>query len=183
MVSHEPEQIDMTESVRLLRVALARAFPEVQFDLTVDDQDVRVTWVDGPTQTEVHNLAVGYAGWDYGDYSLEETEFYLSPDGASRWAASPQLFSVDQAPPEGSRRVRFAPYHVWVDRKLSPAFRAEIVALIEQETGEPFDPDARSTRDVPFKDTILKGIGPQIVWQASCYINKTEGTDKGQSAS
>jgi hypothetical protein len=166
------EQIDMAESVTLLRNALERAFPELLIEVTVDHDEVKLTWRDGPTQREVNRIACLYAAWDFGDICSEPVEHYLTREGRSLRAHGPDVFEIDpKSIPEGSRRVRFAPHYVWVNRTLSPAFRAEIVTMIEEDTGEPFDPDATIQQEVPFRGMLLRGLGAQIVWQASCYIS------------
>lgn len=172
--ARETEQIDMEESVRLLRLALEREFPGVDFEVEVTDDEARITWRDGPTQREVNRIAWSYAGWGFGEYSLEPTEHYLMPNGVSVRAAGPGGFLERAMVPEGSRRVRFAPTQLWIERKLSPSFRDEIVRMIEDSTGQPLDLEARTAREIPFQDVVLRGIGAQIVWQASCVISKVE---------
>ena len=161
----------MDGSVRLARRALRRAFPQVGFALAIDENDLRITWTDGPTQADVDKVANLYAGQDFGNICSEDVEHWLTDDGVSIRAKGPDLFVLPAGlVPPGSRRVRFALQRVWVDRQLSNDFRDELAALLSELTGEPFDPTSEQIREFPFLGALLRGPGLKLIWQASCYI-------------
>lgn len=173
VMTQSVELIDMEGSIRLLRRALPRAFPKVAFRVTIQSDDVRVRWVDGPTQREVNWHARLYSGRDFGSICPEDVEHWLTEEGVSVRAEGPDLYVLPpDLVPAGSRRVRFAPRNMWVDRKLSEGFREELAAMLTQCTGQMFDPTSEPRREIPFRGVVLRGSGAQLIWQASCYVRR-----------
>lgn len=173
VMRQSPELIDMDGSVRLLRRALERAFPGVGFQVAIDGDDVRVAWADGPTQAEVDRVASLYSGRYFGSICTEDVDHYLTEEGVSVRGKGPDLFVLppERVPP-ASRKVRFAPSRVSADRQLSDDFREELAAMLSQHTDEPFDPTSEQVREIPFHGAVLRGQGPKLIWQASCYVRR-----------
>ena len=173
VMTQSAELIDMEVSVHLLRRALERAFSKVAFEVSIHGEDVRVTWTDGPTQRDVNKVARLYSGQDYGELASEEVDHWLTDECVSIRASGPDNFVLPaRLVPPGARRVRFAPSRVWLDRQLSDDFCTELSEMLVEHTDSAFDPTSERVYEIGFRGVVLKGFGPRLIWQASCYVRR-----------
>ena len=82
--------VGIRQTAKLLDGALQRAFPGIQFSVQPENEDLKVTWVDGPTQQEVHAIARYFGGADYGEYSRYPVEHYSPQVGSPSELGDPK---------------------------------------------------------------------------------------------
>jgi hypothetical protein len=87
--SGEPNYLSTTETAKLIRAAIKKAFPRVKFSVRSDSysggSSIRVDWTDGPTTKQVNAIASQYegAGFD-GSIDLKYGfTSWLMPDGSA----------------------------------------------------------------------------------------------------
>lgn len=106
--------VSVTDTAKLVRWHLARAYPGVKFSVTSSrglGADVCVAWIDGPTQDEVRESVRPYNGQGF-DGMTDATTFsesWLMPDGTARravsgigssWGTGVTTADGDRLPPE-----------------------------------------------------------------------------------
>jgi len=144
--------LTVTETAKLVRQALKKAFPGVKFSVRSDKYaggaSIRVGWTDGPTENDVSNVARAYAGADFdGMVDLKVyAEHWLYPNGHATLARRPgtngsfvELLG-DPAGPD-AQLVRFGADFVFADRRVSAEWKSEIFDLFEEMTGRQVDRD------------------------------------------
>jgi hypothetical protein len=105
------EHLSTAETVRLLRAALRREFPDVKFSVRVHCYDggasLSVRWAGGPQRGEVDRVVQPFAGAEY-DAMTEAKRpraAWLRPDGSA---------SAQEA--QGASEVRFGTDYVFTER-------------------------------------------------------------------
>ena len=131
-----PRDLSVTETAKLVRTALKRAFPGEQFSVRSKSYSggasIRVNWTDGPTESEVRAIVAPYAGAEF-DSSIDlkhSCESWLSPDGTATWGyALGTVGSMGSdpgyafAPPTSDAElVRFGADFVFTERDYSVSF-------------------------------------------------------------
>ena len=111
------------ETAALVRKALKAAYPAVKFSVRsktyAGGASIDIGWGDGPSLGEVEATAKLYQG--------------TTPHGIHRQSL---LSSQD-----GAEVVRYGASYVFCNRRLSPAFTAELANEIAAFTGAPYDPN------------------------------------------
>lgn len=132
--------LSAVETAKLVRKALAAAFPGVKFSVKSDITAIRVKWVDGPLQKAVQAVAGQYKGGGFDgmiDLAYDWTS-WLAPDGTAGIAKSAgttgSVYPIDNmdAVPAGAELVRFGARYVFCNREISDfaAKRADAAAWI-----------------------------------------------------
>ena len=141
--------LTVTETAKLVRAALKKAFPGTKFSVRSDSYSggasIRVRYTDGPKSKDVEKVAKRYAGASFdGMIDLKyHHEHFLCPDGTVVWARDfghsyandSNIRTLDDMPP-GTKVVSFGADYVFVDRDLSDEFRARIEKALEATYAE-----------------------------------------------
>jgi Large polyvalent protein associated domain 29 len=151
------EYLSVAETAKLVRVALAKAFPGFTFRVRSDSYaggaSIDVSWMDGPTTKEVDKVVGGFSGKGFdGMIDLAYyTTAWLEPDGTAHLAGSPGTEGSRGSVPEhfgdahsgAARLVSMGADYVHTSRSLSAEASKMIERQIEVETGVPFDAQAQ----------------------------------------
>lgn len=141
--------VTLTETAKLLRVALKKAFPKVKFSVRGKSYSggasITVGWTDGPTAKMVDAVIEPFAcgGFDgmidmaYSKYS------WLMPDGsATRAKIKGTIGSAGSVESEQylqpsfkSELVRFGADYIFTSREFSLGFYSRAVEAVERRTG------------------------------------------------
>jgi hypothetical protein len=135
----EREYISVTDTAKLVRAALKKAFPGIKFSVVSESYaggaSVDIRWEFGPTEKEVDKIGKQYASASFDGMIDMETsyEHWLLPDGSTRIKSSPgtqgsrgYLPEIEETPmPEGSKPVRFGAHYVQSQRSLAPRGKYE----------------------------------------------------------
>jgi hypothetical protein len=133
----------------LVRAALKKRFPGTKFRVRSGSHSVTVTWIDGPLEAQVEEVADAYDGYradgmvDYGYH----VEHFLMPDGTATLAqssGSAYCGGVDPAfkafkPHPDARRVTFCASVDCYRSHSADAIRHALAAVAARWGG--FDPD------------------------------------------
>lgn len=149
------EYIDTAEQAKLIRAALKREFPGQKFSVRIDryagGSSVRVSWTDGPTESQVEAVAKVYEGGGFdGMIDLAYSrEAWLLPDGTVRFAHTsgtegsrgtvPEAYGSPMHP--DARLVQFLGDYVFCTRELSPEFKARCLDKVRETLGHPMEMD------------------------------------------
>lgn len=145
--------INLRDTAALVRQALHKAFPGVKFSVRIDSGSmysaINIRWVDGPTQQQVHEITGGFhAGRFQGltDCSYSADSWYCAKHGAR----GAQAFGSDTQGDNGAEYapccsaaelVHFGARFTNVARELSPAWEAELAAIVASLAMAPLDRD------------------------------------------
>lgn len=145
-----PRYLSAAETAKLVRLALKREFPGVKFSVRSKTYSggasIDVSWVDGPTSSEVDRVIGVYAGGDFdGMIDLKiSNEHWLNPDGTAAVAHAggggstiPDRYG--DAPTPSAQLVRFGADYVFTHRTISDEWQAGIFRLFTQITGRELD--------------------------------------------
>lgn len=130
VAQEKPRYLSCADTAKLVRRSLKDQFPGVKFSVRsstyANGASIDVRWVDGPLTRDVEAVAKLYEGSTF-DGMIDLKTPHRS------------LLSTE----DGAELVRFAADHVMCSRDLSDEFQAELVAELEEFTGEPYDPTRR----------------------------------------
>ena len=126
--------VDVTETAKLVRIALRRAFPEVKFAVLSHrysgGTSIDVRWTDGPTEPEVRAVTGNYTGGGF-DSSIDlaySVWSWLFKDKTARPAfsagtigsgGSDRGYDYREPVPDDAELVRFAADYVFSQRRTS----------------------------------------------------------------
>jgi hypothetical protein len=130
----EREYISVTDTAKLVRAALKKAFPGIKFSVVSESYaggaSVDIRWEFGPTTKEVDKIGKQYESCSFdGSIDMETSyEHWLLPDGTTRVKSGPgtqgsmgYIPAVEETPmPEGAKPVRFGAHYVMSQRSLAP---------------------------------------------------------------
>lgn len=148
-ITTSPEYLDVTATAKLIRKALREAFPGERFSVRssryAGGSSVHIDWTDGPTTGAVDAVIGFFAGGRFDgmiDMAYYATS-WLTPDGHAALAHDPGTGGqrgsnperIGDAPSPDARLVHFGADHVMTNRKVSPAFRAELEAVLIERWG------------------------------------------------
>lgn len=164
----EVTRISTTDTAKLIRKSLKNWFPRTKFSVRSNSysggSSIDISWVDGPTQSEVDAIVKDFQGASF--------------DGQTDMKSYHNSFVVL----EGSTdpiAVHYGADFVFTNRTLSPEFKAELTKIaqsvldINKETqGQTFDesayyPDLATNYGFAFS----RGWGSSLVWQLSSTMN------------
>lgn len=129
-----PEYLSVAETAKLVRKALAKAFPAYDFQVRshsyANGASINVDYVDGPPARVVDSVIKGFAGSGF-DGMIDMAfhfESWLDADGTAHVAGSPGTSGsrgvyepfVTDAPSPNARLVHFGADHVFSNRSISP---------------------------------------------------------------
>jgi hypothetical protein len=130
----DPRRVTCTETAKLVRFALRRAFPSVKFSIRSNrysgGSSIDVRWSDGPTVACVKSVTMNYAGGGF-DSSIDlaySCESWLFPDGTARPAycagtvasrGSVEGYNYREPVPEDAELVRFGADYVFCSRETT----------------------------------------------------------------
>lgn len=121
--------ISVTETAKLVREALKKAFPRVKFSVRSKSYSggasIDVYWTDGPRTCEVKRITQRFNGADFDgmqDLKTNRQTLVSQPDGTVK-------------------QVQYGADWVFCHREYSPARRAKLEAEIAAVAGEPFESD------------------------------------------
>jgi hypothetical protein len=177
----EREWLTAADTAKLVRQALKRAFPNVKFSVRSDTYaggaSVRVRWTDGPTTSQVDEVAGAYAGADFdGMIDLKvSVQRWLHPDGtvtlAHREGTTGSFVELLGDPIGPSARlVRFGADFVQTSRDISDEWREEILALFETISGRTINRDDYYSNRLPLHIT-REGEILRMVDSETDYVN------------
>lgn len=143
------EYLSAADTAKLVRRALARAFPDYTFSVRshtyAGGASVDVDWYDGVPESVVRRVTGAYAGGGFDGmidmaYSYES---WLMPDGSACIAGSPGTTGsrgvyepiVNDPPSPNARLVRFGANHVMTQRDLTPEAREVITRKTVEKYG------------------------------------------------
>lgn len=139
----ETTYLTCAETAKLIRAALKKNFPGIKFSVR-SDGCVRISWMDGPTSRAVDAVVKQYEGGRFDgniDYAYNVSHWLL-PDGSAIVARSEGTTGqrsyqepIDNAAPEGARKVSFGARFVFTSRKISPALRTEVMRKVCEDFG------------------------------------------------
>lgn len=145
----ETEYISCTETAKLMRVALKRAFPRVKFSVRSSPgrgSSINVSWEDGPNVKMVEAIADQYQGGGFdGMVDLEySVKSWLLPDGSATPARcegttdSRGTVAPFSAPPPtlDARLVRFGATYVFCQRQYSAPFMRRALEALARRRGD-----------------------------------------------
>jgi hypothetical protein len=130
----EREYISVTDTAKLVRAALKKAFPGIKFSVVSESYaggaSVDITWAFGPTTKEVDAIGKQYESCNFDGMIDMETswEHWLLPDGSTRIKGGPgtedsrgYIQKIEETPmPEGAKPVRFGAHYVMSQRSFAP---------------------------------------------------------------
>jgi hypothetical protein len=130
----EREYISVTETAKLVRAALKKAFPGIKFSVVSESYaggaSIDIRWEFGPTTKEVDAVGKQYASCDFdGSIDMETSwNHWLMPDGSTRIKGGPgtegsmgYIQKIEDTPmPEGAKPVRFGAHYVMSQRSFAP---------------------------------------------------------------
>jgi hypothetical protein len=145
------EYLSAADTAKLVRKALARAFPDYTFRVTsstyAGGASIDVSWYDGPPERIVRGVTSAYAGGGFdGMIDLAyNVDSWLMPDGSAQLAYSPGTTGsrgvhesiLTDPPSPDARLVSFGADHVLCQRDLTPEARV----VIERKTVQKFGAD------------------------------------------
>jgi hypothetical protein len=137
----EREYISVTDTAKLVRAALKKAFPGTRFSVVSDvysgGASIDIAWVLGPTTAEVDKVGKPYSSADFdGSIDMEvHSSHWLLPDGSIRLRRSEgsegsggYIPAVAETPmPEGAKAVSFGAHYVFTRRSYAPKGQDEMV--------------------------------------------------------
>lgn len=139
------EYISSTETAKLIRLALKKAFPKVKFSVRKDGGSINITWVDGPTDQMVGEITSAFAGEGFDGmidmrYSLTS---YLLEDGTvvpgkcgGTVGSGGTVEAYSNVLPNGAREICFMTDFIFTTRKISNEFLATALSEYKEKWGE-----------------------------------------------
>jgi hypothetical protein len=140
--------LPVAQTARLVRAALAKAFPGTRFSVTSQSYSggcsVRVRWTDGPLRAEVEPIASMFQGKRF-DGSIDlawSASLWLMPDGTATVASDPGSAGsggyhgpVREWMPHPDAKLICTGAYVFCDRATSPELNRRVAAWIERRGG------------------------------------------------
>lgn len=181
----EKTYLTCAETAKLVRGALKTAFPGVTFSVRSSTYSggasITVGWTDGPRSTVVDEVIGIFSGADFDgmvDLKVDNTH-WLHPDGTVTLARRPGTtgsFAEIIGDPSGptAQLVSFGADFIFAQRDISPEFQGELVALVEFDTGRPFEPNGYYEKGIRIPDALgcdrsftSPGYGNEQIYQLS----------------
>jgi hypothetical protein len=143
--------LSVTETAKLVRAALKKAFPGVKFSVRSDSYaggaSIDVGWTDGPTGKEVDAVIKMYEGGGFdGMQDLAYSySHWLMPDGSTVLASSTHNFDggvINEKPHPDAVPIQFGADYVFGHRKFSPALMVTAATELFAAAGLDLDPMA-----------------------------------------
>lgn len=170
-----PTYLTCAETAKLVRKALAKAFPGYTFTVRSNTYaggaSIDVGWLDGPPAKVVDSVVHGFAGGRFDGmidmaYSVES---WLDPDGTAYVAGSPGTQGSRGMDPEyvgdprspDARLVHFGADYVFTNRRLTPEAEAVIDRKFRDKYGEQPDLDDH-TRNVWRREVEQRWLFPAL---------------------
>ena len=143
------EYLSVAETAKLVRAALAKAFPGQKFSVRSESYSggasIDVKYTGGPMKSEVEAVVDPYRGGDFdGMVDMKYSRYsWLAKDGSASRAWSPGTAGQKGSDPEtwgdphaaGCRYVRFGADFIFVERKATDADYWAAVVRFERLTG------------------------------------------------
>lgn len=130
MTQTDATYLSAVKTAKLVRKALKREFPDTTFSVRSGGGSIHVSWIDGPTTTQVNPVARAYEGGGFdGMIDLAYTfDSWLMPDGTATPAYSDGttgsrgiIDGYAYAPPSpDAQLVHFGALYILTDRSDSP---------------------------------------------------------------
>ena len=140
-MSASARSISRTETAKLIRKSLKKAFPGVKFSVRSTSYSgggsIDTTWVDGPTETQVKEIIFAYDGKGF-DGMIDLSYYYdswLMPDGSVSIAKCRHL-DIDNPPPAPEAElVHFSCGYNGYKRLHSPELVKRVAAEVSEQIG------------------------------------------------